>query len=79
MFEQASAEHGAGEWTIGHRLRFEQRFQGPLPDPPAPSVERCRYHNRTRYELSVLRPLSRASYLQMSVEPSLRFGIKYHG
>lgn len=59
-FEQASTEHVAGEWTIGHRLRSEQRFQGLLPDPPTPRVERWRYQNRARYEFSACRRRSAA-------------------
>jgi hypothetical protein len=79
VFQQASMEHAAGEWTVGHRLRVEQRYLGSLPDPPAPKVERWRYQNRARYEVSAQRSLSRANYLQMSIEPSVRFGLAYRG
>jgi hypothetical protein len=79
VFQQASAEHDAGEWRIGHRVRLEQRFQDVLPDPPRPQVDRWRYQNRGRYELSARRSLSRSFYLQTSVEPSVRFGLDYRG
>jgi hypothetical protein len=79
LFQQTSLEHSAGGWTVGHRLRLEQRFQGLLPDPPAPVVDQWRHQNRARYEISAQRSLSRSSYFQMALEPNVRFGIRYRG
>jgi hypothetical protein len=77
--QQLTAEHSVSAWKIGHRIRLEQRFRGQLPDPPAPVVDRWSYQNRFRYELSAQRSISKSSYLQLSVEPSVRFGLNYRG
>lgn len=78
-FEQLSAEHSIGKWDLSHRIRLEQRFLGQLPDPPSPVVDRWRYRNRIRYELSTQRSLSKAFYLVASVEPNVRIGVNYRG
>jgi len=78
-FERVSFQQQPGNWQLKHRIRLEQRFIGLLPEPPQPEVDGWRYQNRFRYSLSVRRDLSRESYLRISMEPQIRFGIHYRG
>jgi hypothetical protein len=67
IYEQATFSQDAGDWTLSHLVRFEQVFtEGP-------------YENRFRYGLRPRRPLSRNYFLQLSVEPQVRFGFNYKG
>jgi hypothetical protein len=79
VFEQLTAKHKLGRWTMSHRIRVEQRFIAQAGTVPEPIATAWRYANRFRYALRGRRELSDKTYFFASIEPQIRFGIHYRG
>ena len=75
IWEQVSLKDHMGKWTIDHRYRLEQRWQGkirPNVEAQGYQIDGYRFSHRFRYRLSLTHPIGQKYFVRFRDELWIR-------